>query len=165
MSHSLPSLHRALRRPLSRLLLVAGLLGIGVGSLAASTGHADAALAACRSDPVIVVNLAIADVVSTLNTAPSNIREIDYVVTVPAGALLGKLTLTVGLGFPEKVTYVFSKAQPWGTIHLDTTLQTAAGVAPFPTAVQVTTLLGGVQRASGMSNTTVSLTVGHQLML
>jgi hypothetical protein len=154
-THSL----RALR---ARLCLV---LGLGAAALAAlPAGHA-AAAAGCRSDPVIVVNGAVADVVSTLYTDPSVVRELDYTVTVPAGSLIGRTTLTLGLGFPEKVTYVYSAAQPWGSLRVDATVQTQAGTAPFATDVQVTTLLGGVRRASGLSTATVSVTVAHQLML
>ena len=145
-------------------MLALGLAASVMGALSLSSGHAQAAMA-CRSDPVIVVNGAVADVFSTLWTAPDNIRELDYVVTIPAGSLTGKTTLTVGAGFPEKVTYVFSPAQPWGTIRIDATVQTYDQVAPFETAVQVRTLLGGIQKVYGSSNSTVSLTVGHQLML
>lgn len=153
------------RSKIGRFVLMAGLVSSILGAVSFSTGHAEAALAACRSDPVIVVNGAIADVFSTLWTQSSNIRELDYVVTVPSGSLIGKLTLTAGIGFPEKVTYVFSPAQPWGTIRIDATVQTWGQVAPFQTSVQATTLLGGVQTAYGSSAGTVSLTVGRQLML
>ena len=114
---------------------------------------------------MLVVNGAVVDVVSTLATAPSTIRELDYTVTVPAGSLIGKTTLTVGLGFPEKVTYIYSAAQPRGTLHISAMVQTQAGVVPFATTVQATTLLAGAQSASGYSDSTVDLTVGHQLML
>ena len=147
---------------LARLCLV---LGLGAAALAAlPTGHAAAAVG-CRSDPVIVVNGVVADVVSTLYTAPSAVRELDYTVTVPAGSLIGRTTLTVGLGFPEKVTYVYSAAQPWGSLRVDATVQTQAGTASFETDVQVTTMLGGIQHASGLSTATVSVAVAHQLML
>src|SRR5579864_4228633 len=55
----------------------------------------------CRSDPIVVVDGAVVDVVSTLEADDSAVRELDYQITVPSGALIGKLTLTVGLGFPE----------------------------------------------------------------
>lgn len=151
------------RSSLARLCLT---LGLGAAGLAALPGgHASAAMA-CRSDPVIVVNGAVADVFSTLYTGdPSAIRELDYTITVPAGSLIGKTTLTVGLGFPEKVTYVYSPAQPWGTLRVDATVQTVAGTTPFETDVQVTSLLGGVRHATGLSDSTVSVVVGRQLML
>lgn len=151
------------RSSLARMCLA---MGLGAAGLAALPGGHAAAASACRSDPVILVNGAVADVFSTLYTDdPSAIRELDYTVTVPAGSLIGKTTLTVGLGFPEKVTYVYSAAQPWGTLRVDATVQTQAGTAPFVTDVQVTTLLGGIRHASGLSNSTISLMVGHQLML
>jgi hypothetical protein len=153
--HALRSLH-------ARLCLVLGLGAVALAALPA--GHAAAAVG-CRSDPVIVVNGAVADVVSTLYTDPSAVRELDYTVIVPAGSLIGRTTLTLGLGFPEKVTYVYSAAQPWGSLRVDATVQTQAGTAPFATDVQVTTLLGGIQHASGLSTATVSVAVAHQLML
>ncbi len=145
------------------ILVAAPVLAIGlwVGGLPVPTAHA---YEACRSDPVIVVDGTEADVISTLWADPSVIRELDYTVTVPAGSLIGQTTLTAGLGFPEKVIYVFSPTQPWGTLRVDATVQTQPGTAPFQTSVQVTTLTAGVTTASGLSNGTVTLTVGHQLM-
>lgn len=152
------------RSVVGRLCLVLGLAGALYGAFA----HAGVASAyeACRSDPVLVVNAAIVDVVSTLQTTPSAVRELDYTVTVPAGSLIGKTTLTVGLGFPEKVTYVYSHSQPWGTLRVDASVVTQAGVAPFPVGVQATALLLLASgHASGMSNDTLTVNVLHQLML
>ncbi len=145
-----------------------GLLGLAAAiGLAAAPGRADAAIA-CRSDPVLVVNGATVDVVSTLYSTASAVKELDYVVTVPAGSLINQTTLTVGLGFPEKVTYVFSRAQLWGTMRIAATVQTQAGVTPFQTSVQATSplsLLTGASTASGMSNATVTVNVGNLVML
>jgi hypothetical protein len=140
------------------MLLLAGLVAGGLSAQPAS------AAVACRSDPVLVVNGAIVDVVSTLQTTASAVRELDYTVTVPAGSLIGKTTLTVGLGFPEKVTYVFSGTQPWGTLQIAASVVTQSGVAPFPTSVQATSLLAG-NAASGLSNQTVVVALGNQPML
>ena len=104
------------------------------------------------------------DVVSTLNTSPANIKELDYTITVPSGALLSVVSLTVGIGFPEKVTYVYSPSMPRGTLQVAATVQTVAGTAPFPTSVRVTSLLVGTT-ASGYSNGTVIATLGRLLML
>ncbi len=127
------------RSILARITLALGLAAIGTGILA--DHPAQAAFIGCRSDPVLLVNGAVVDVVSTLDTDPSNIRELDYTITVPSGAVLGPVRLTVGIGFPEKVTYVNSAAQPKGTLQVAATVQTAAGVAPFATSVQVTSPL------------------------
>lgn len=155
---------RERRSAAGRVVLALGLAAMIMGALSLSTGRAQAAMS-CRSDPVIVVNGTVSDVVSTLWTDPGNIHELDYVVTVPAGSLIGKLTLTAGLGFPEKVTYVYSWTQPWGSMRIDATVQTQGQVAPFQTSVRVSTLLGGVHTAYGTSDSTVSLTVSHTLML
>lgn len=124
---------------------------------------ASAALA-CRSDPILVVNGAIVDVVSVLQTSADTVRELDYTITVPSGSLIGQTTLTVGIGFPEKVTYVFSKAQRWGTMQIAASVVTQDGVAPFPTTVQATSLLARGS-ASGMSNQVVTMALGGQIML
>jgi hypothetical protein len=118
----------------------------------------------CRSDPVLIVNGAIVDVVSTLNTSASAIQELDDTITVPGGSLLGQTRLTAGIGFPEKVTYVFSPLQAWGTMRIAATVVTKAGTAPFSTTVQATSLLAA-RSASGLSNATVSILLGGQIML
>ena len=140
------------------IVLAAGLLA---GGLPAPAAHA---AVACRSDPVLIVNGDIVDVVSVLQTTPGAVRELDYTVTVPVGSLLGPIRLTVGLGFPEKVTYVYSAAQRWGTMSIAATVQTQAGVAPFATTVQVSSLFSHIA-ASGLSNSTVWVALGSQLML
>jgi hypothetical protein len=105
---------------------------------------AGAAVRGCGSDPILVVNGAAVDVYSTLYTAdPSVIKELDYVVTVPSGSLLGGTTLTVGIGFPERVSYVFSAQQPWGTLAISATVVTQAGTSPFPVQVAATTVGAG----------------------
>jgi hypothetical protein len=153
---------RSGRSAIARIGLALGLAAIGSGVLA--NNEAQAAFIGCRSDPILLVNGALVDVVSTLNTSPANIKELDYTITVPSGALLSVVRLTVGIGFPEKVTYVFSPSMPRNTLQVAATVQTAAGVAPFPTSVQVTSLLVGTT-ASGYSNGTVVATLGRLLML
>lgn len=141
--------------------LLALLTACSVGGL--GLPRASAAVA-CRSDPVLVVNGSIVDVVSELQTTASAVRELDYTITVPSGSLLGPIRLTIGLGFPEKVTYVFSKTQAWGTMQIAASVVTQAGVSPFPTTVQATSLLAGAM-ASGLSNQTVVVMLGKQIML
>ncbi len=148
----------ARRGAVAAIVLAGGLLA---GNLAAPAAHA---AVACRSDPILLVNGDIVDVVSVLQTAPGAVRELDYTVTVPVGSLLSTLRLTVGLGFPERVTYVYSPAQPWGTMSIAATVQTQAGTAPFATTVQVTSLWRH-GAASGLSDSTVWVALGSQLML
>jgi hypothetical protein len=153
---------RSGRLAIARIGLALGLAAIGSGVLA--NNDAQAAFIGCRSDPILLVNGALVDVVSTLNTSPANIQELDYTITVPSGALLSVVRLTVGIGFPEKVTYVFSPSMPRGTMQVAATVQTVPGTAPFPTSVRVTSLLVGTT-ASGYSNGTVIATLGRLLML
>lgn len=153
--------HGPARRILSRLGLALALPVLGLSILAQD---AHAAFTSCRSDPVLVVNGSAVDVVSTLNADAGAIRELDYVVTVPVGSLIGQTTLTLGIGFPEKVTYVYSYRQPWGTMSIAATVQTLPGTAPFATTVQATGLLTGGS-AQGSSTSTVTVNVGHLLML
>jgi hypothetical protein len=112
---------------------------------------------------VVVVNGAAVDIVSTLYTDSSKIQELDYTITVPAGSLLGGLRLTAGLGFPEKVTYVFSSTQPHGVISVTASVVTVAGTTAFPVQVNVTTLLGSGS-ASGTSAHALSVQV-HPLLM
>lgn len=119
----------------------------------------------CRSDPIIVVNGAIIDVTSSLAADASAIREVDYQVTIPSGSLIGKTTLTLGLGIPENVTYVFSPSQPWGSVQVAASVVPQDGVAPFPVSVQISSLLAGSNLVSGLSGTTVSVALNHLLML
>ena len=150
------------RSLLTRMALALGLAVMGVGIFA--NNHAHAAFIACRSDPIVIVDGAIVDIVSTLNTSPANIRELDYTITVPTGSLLGGFTPTIGLGFPERVTYVFSPSMRWGTLQVAATVQTQAGVAPFATSVQLSSLLTWAS-ASGRSDSTVFATLGRLVML
>ncbi|HWE60222.1 MAG TPA: hypothetical protein VHB98_00775 [Chloroflexota bacterium] len=140
------------------VLVLAALIG---GPLASQ--RAEAAIA-CRSDPVLLVDGALVDIVSVLQTAPTAVRELDYTVTVPSGSLTGTISLTLGLGFPEKVTYVFSSAQRWGTLKIAATVITQSGVKPFPTTVQASSLLASAS-ASGQSNQTVIVSLANQIML
>jgi len=152
------SLPRRPRTAFAVVLLVLGLLGSPL-----AMHRADAA-AACRSDPILLVNGALVDVVSILQTDPSSVQELDYTITVSPWSLLGPTRLTVGLGFPEKVTYVFSSRQAWGTMGITATVITQPGVAPFSTTVQATSLLR-FSSASGASNSPVSLSLAGLLML
>jgi hypothetical protein len=127
--------------------------------LAVLPERAKAVIGGCRSDPVLVVNGAVVDVVSTLQADAGTIEELDYRVTVPAGSVINRTTLTVGIGFPEKVTYVFSTTLPWGAMRIDATVVQIPGTAPFATTVQATSLALGdlVSTASGMSNHTLTV--------
>ena len=166
MGISLSTLYRFIRwgrrlrlKPLWVALLLAG-------GLLAPLAHETPALAIlCRSDPILVVNGAIIDVTSTLWTTPDNINEIDYQVTVPSGALLGGVTLTLGLGFPENITYVFSPTQPKGSVQVAASVILPDGTSSFPLAVQVKSLLAGSATASGTSDTTTTVSLDHILML
>jgi len=150
------------RRSSLKRLCLALILG---GGILAPLAHATTALAiVCRSDPTMEVNGAVVNVVTTMSTDPSAVREIDYQVTVPSGALIGKLTLTVGLGFPENVTYVYSPTQPAGSIQVAASVITQDDPAPFPMSVQVSSLLAGTKSMSGTSASTITVFLDHLLM-
>lgn len=123
-----------------------------------------AAYVLCRSDPVLLVNGLVIDVVSTLQADPSAIRELDYTVTVPAGAVLGATTLTHGIRFPERVTYVFSDQQAAGTIRIDATVQTQPGVQPFTTSVRASAPPAHAW-ATGPSNTTLTVQLSGKMVV
>jgi hypothetical protein len=89
---------RSGRSAIARIGLALGLAAIGSGVLA--NNDAQAAFIGCRSDPILLVNGALVDVVSTLSTSSANIQELDYTITVPKGALLSVVSLTIGIGFP-----------------------------------------------------------------
>jgi hypothetical protein len=112
---------------------------------------------------VIVVNGTVADIYSTLSADPNVIRELDYTITVPTGSLIGATTLTLGIGFPEKVSYVFSAAQPWGSLSVSASV-VQAGTTPFPVQVHVTSLLSS-GTATGTSAATLTVQVKPLLML
>jgi hypothetical protein len=153
---------RGLTFALARLAIAASLAVLGIASL--PRGEAHAIVAGCRSDPIILVNGDLADIVSTLYADPSAIKELDYTVHVAPGALTGILRLTIGLGFPEKVTYVFDPSVPRGVIKLQASVVTQPGVTPFNTTVYISTLFGAAS-TSGLSNAIVPVTVANQLML
>jgi hypothetical protein len=153
---------RRSRSALTRLAAGLSLTSLGIAVL--PHGDAQAIVAGCRSDPIILVNGDLADIVSTLNVNASAIKELDYTVRVSPGALTGIIRLTVGLGFPEKVTYVFDPSVPWGIIELQASVVTQPGVAPFPTTVSISTLFGHAA-TSGLSNAIVPVSVANQLML
>jgi hypothetical protein len=146
-----------------RAAVLVALLAIGLVAASLQSRPVSAARG-CRSDPVLIVNGAIVDVVSTLQTDASTVKELDYTITVPTGSLLGRTTLTAGIGFPEVVTYVYSSTQAWGTMRIAATVVSKASTTPFSTTVQASSLLAAGS-ASGMSNATVTVLLGGQLML
>ena len=152
------------RALLARILLS---LGVAGAALALLPDRARAILGGCRSDPVLVVNGATVDVFSTLQADPNVIQELDYRVTVPAGSVINQTTLTVGIGFPEKVSYVFSNALPWGAMRIDATVVTTPGTPAFATTVQATSLAlsGLLSTASGMSNRTLTVNLKNLPMV
>lgn len=153
------------RRRLSlALLLSAGIIAPLAHHTAASADTIGSDVL-CRSDPVMVVNGAVVDVTSVIQSDPASIREMDYQVTVPSGALLGQTTLTLGLGVPENVSYVFSPTQPRGSIQVTATVVPQNGAAALPVSMRVSSLLAGNATASGTSDAPLTVTLDHLLML
>jgi hypothetical protein len=154
------------RRPRRGVLAAALTAGVLLGgSLAVTTAHA---AIACRSDPVVVVNGATVDIIDTLSTTASAVRELDYTITVPKGSVIGQTTLTVGLGFPEKVTYVFRSSQAWGTLKVTATVQVQPGTPAFQTTLQATSPsspLALTSTASGLSTSPVTVALKNLVMI
>lgn len=146
--------------PIRRSLSLCALLVLALSA----APRADAAVG-CRSDPVIVVNGAVFDVFDTLQAAAASVRELDYTVTVPAGSVLGGVQLTAGVGFPERVSVVYSSAQPLGAITVAGTVLARPGVSPFPVTLTVTTLPLNGGSATGSSAGMLSVTLRNTLML
>jgi hypothetical protein len=80
------------------------------------------------------------------------------------GSIIGKITLTVGIGFPEIVTYTYSAAQPWGTMSISARVVTTTSVTPFATQVQASSVLTSAS-GSGPSSTPVTVWLAHLIML
>ena len=83
----------------------------------------------------------------------------------PGTTLAILLTLTLGIGFPERITYVFSPDQPRDSVQVAASVVTADGVSPFPLSVTVSSLLAGSTTASGTSDVTTTVSLDHILML
>jgi hypothetical protein len=122
------------------------------------TMQASAALVKCRTDPIFFLsNGDILTVVLDISTDPSNIRNVTYVLHVPAGVTVKRVTYTAGgLGTKEMFkVYQDSPAKTYTTDTVVTTQNTGS------VAVTVTTFLNRQysKSVSGYNGTHLIVTV------
>ena len=102
---------------------------IGLFTLVAVTllwpiSNASAALSRCRTDPIFFLsNGDVINITVDINTDPVNIRNINYVLHVPAGVTVKRVTYTaINLGLPETFqVYQDSLARTYTTATIVTT--------------------------------------------
>jgi len=106
----------------TRLITVFILLVI---MLVLPTMQASAALSRCRTDPIFKLsNGDIVTVTLVINTDPHNIRNINYILHVPPGVTVTKVTYTAGAKKEMKETYRVYQDSPAKTYTIDTVLTT-----------------------------------------
>jgi hypothetical protein len=122
---------------LIRLLTTIALLCVGLVASTILSPTAEAVLAGCRADPVVVLSDGtILDVSVAIYTDVSNVREIQYTVHGPSTARLVRVisTPTIGFAGKEKFTY-YPDARP-GEYITETLVQTSfdgVGVTAYTT--------------------------------
>jgi hypothetical protein len=100
------------------------------------TMQASAALVKCRTDPIFELSNGVKVTVTLdINTDASNVKNLDYVLHVPAGVTLTKITF-IG-GFDSIETYKIIQDSPANTYITDTLVTTSAGVVPVKAKTDV----------------------------
>ena len=122
------------------------------------TTHASAMLTRCRTDPIFKVsNGDIINITLDVNTAEANVRNVTYILHVPSGVKVTKVTYTAGgLGTKEMYkVYQDSPAKTYTTDSVVTTQNTGS------VAVVVTTRLNATfaKSASGYNGQHLIVTV------
>lgn len=142
---------------ITRLIFLLILVGI---MLLLPTANASAALVRCRTDPVFLLsNGDVINVTLDIDTDPANIRDIAYVVRVPAGVTVTRVTYTaINMGLRE--TYQVYQNSPEETYTTDTVVTTRT---TRKVAVTAMTRLNSVfaQYASGFSGQHLIVTVSQ----
>ena len=116
----------------TRLLCLTSLAAI---MLLLPTMNASAALVRCRTDPIFVLsNGDMLSVILDIGTTSANIRNISYVLHVPAGVTVKKVAYTnINLRLPE--SYKVYQDSPAKTYVVDTLINTqdtgSVGVTVF----------------------------------
>lgn len=98
--------------------------------------EASAAFRKCRTDPIFKLsNGDVINITLDINTDPASIRNVLYVLHVPAGVTVTKVTYTAG-GIGTKETYKVSQDSPAKTYTTDTlvTTQNTGSVAMVATS-------------------------------
>ena len=128
------------------------------GILALPTRPVSAALARCRTDPVFLLsNLDTVNVTLAIDTDTTNVRNMDYILHVPAGVTVIAVIYTDG-NLGKKETYKVYQDSAAKTYITDTvvTTQNAAKVAVVATT-QLNLL--NIRSASGYSGQHLLITV------
>jgi hypothetical protein len=125
------------------------------------TMQASAAFRKCRTDPIFKLsNGDVINITLDINTDESAVRNVSYVLHVPAGVTVTKVTYTAG-GIGKKETYKVYQDSPANTYTTDTlvTTQNTGSVAMI-----ATTRLNGVyaRSASGFTGQHLIVTVARQ---
>ena len=125
------------------------------------TASASAALVKCRTDPIFVLsNGDVITVTLEIYTDPANIKNIHYVLHVPAGVTVKRVAYTaLNLGIYE--TYQVYQDNPSKTYTTRTVVTT---ITPYPVEVISMTRVNGVlaEYTSGFSGEFLSLTLSQE---
>lgn len=127
---------------IARLILLFVLLGL---TLAMPTANASAAMTRCRTDPIFVLsNGDIISVTLDISTHPGNVKNINYVLHLPAGVTVKRVAYTaLNLRIPE--LYQVYQDSPANTHTVNTQVTTK-----HPGSVRVMVfgrLNGGIRRS------------------
>ena len=138
-----------------RLICLTVLMSI---MLLLSSSNASAALARCRTDPIFVLsNGDVLSVTVDLSTTAANVRNISYILHVPAGVTVKNVVYTnLNLRIPE--TYQVRQGDSAKTYTVDTvvTTQNAGKVA----VTVFGRLNGGIRKSvSGVSGQPLFMTL------
>lgn len=100
------------------------LLILGVVTLLLPTGQASAALRSCHSDPIFKLsNGDVINITLDMSTDAANIRNVTYILHVPAGVTVTRVTYTSG-GIGTKEMYKVYQDSPAKTYTTDTVVTT-----------------------------------------
>ena len=120
--------------------------------------QANAAITACRGDPIVdMPNYTVQSIVE-ISTDIKNVDRVEYVYYVPAGKVLPVMFDASPLAAKERVS--FAKGG-WGNIQVDTIVYLKPGVAP----VQVTTITTITDKRDGTSITKTITGKSGQLLI
>ena len=108
---------------------------LAVIMLALPSAQASAILVHCRTDPIFKLsNGDVINVTLDISTADINVRNVTYILHIPAGVTLSKVTYTAG-GMGTKEMYKVYQDSPAKTYTIDTvvTTQNTGSVAVIAT--------------------------------
>jgi hypothetical protein len=145
------------------LLTVALLAASSTGALAVASPAS--ALAACRSDPyVLLSNTAQLDLSASIGTSLSNVAQVTYVLHVPAGVQPLLTVNTDSLIGPKEHFAIYSDdaASQYDTYTTVTLVNGSTSVVASSWIVSLSSL--GVPNVSGSSETAIHIHLGSSLL-